>query len=215
MENIKKPSSEEEDLLDRSTKKVKLISGFEDNKVLSESGFPGTQNPSEQPIRPSKEKPSYKDMVISSKEVMEEDPEEILKAACDVPIPTPLTPKSQEEEVKVQEDHNLVSKDSADQANLISKDQASNMFGPWMIAKKPQRKRPLMRKPDSSKEKDPQKGPSNGSRFDLLADDHQVEEIADKSPQPAPSQNSNSKDTQSHFGGPGKSRAPKKEAPKS
>ncbi|KAJ1403598.1 hypothetical protein SESBI_27163 [Sesbania bispinosa] len=67
------PSREEEDLLDRSTKKVKLIEGNEENQEEKELLISAEEHLDPQ------NKPSYKDMVVSS-EFMEDDPEEIIRA---------------------------------------------------------------------------------------------------------------------------------------
>ncbi|KAJ1389830.1 hypothetical protein SESBI_37950 [Sesbania bispinosa] len=70
MDNLMRPSPGEEDLLDRSTKKVKLIEENEESKGNKESSVSAKEQLDTQ------NKPSYKDMVVSS-ELLEEDPEEL------------------------------------------------------------------------------------------------------------------------------------------
>ncbi|KAJ1426552.1 hypothetical protein SESBI_10296 [Sesbania bispinosa] len=80
MENLMQPSREEEDLLDRSTKKVKLIEnndGEQENRVISEP---------EEKILEQHDKPSYKDMVVSS-DSMDDEPEDTIRAINDELFP--------------------------------------------------------------------------------------------------------------------------------
>ncbi|KAJ1410644.1 hypothetical protein SESBI_21811 [Sesbania bispinosa] len=103
MENLARPSPEEEDLLARSTKKVKLI--IENVESKENKGSPGASSNNPAPIIESMEtknppelvkdrsaeisKPSYKDMVICSNHV-EEDPEDILRAVNEELFPDHL-----------------------------------------------------------------------------------------------------------------------------
>ncbi|KAJ1390238.1 Endonuclease/exonuclease/phosphatase superfamily [Sesbania bispinosa] len=65
---------------------------------------------------------------------------------------------------------------------------AESVFGPWMMAKKPQCRRPPARKPEPPKDVSLIKPPSNGSRFDILSEETPAHEVLDKIPSPNLSQ---------------------------
>ncbi|KAJ1404851.1 hypothetical protein SESBI_26253 [Sesbania bispinosa] len=79
MENLLKPSREEEDLIARSTKKIKL--GVDGSKASATSDSEVVSPKQDPPLSP-KRKPSYKDITIAADQ-MEEDPEDIVKAVTE------------------------------------------------------------------------------------------------------------------------------------
>ncbi|KAJ1376990.1 DNA translocase FtsK [Sesbania bispinosa] len=129
MANLSPTSREEEDLRDRSTKKVK----FEEAKEISmeESVLPD-QSLSTSP----KGKASYKDMVMSCIIVESTTKESSVSKV----LPT----------------------------KVLSSPSQDSCFGPWMLAKKPQRRTPNPGINASNKDGGNFIPKSNGSRFDVL-----------------------------------------------
>ncbi|KAJ1389629.1 hypothetical protein SESBI_38146 [Sesbania bispinosa] len=133
MDNLSPTSCEEEDLRDRSTKKVKFDI---DKEISMEDSNPPVHSPSTSP----KGKLSYKDMVMAF-EGMADTHEEMVRAVTEELFP---------------------------ELECSDAEESNSCFGPWMLAKKPQRRSPRPSPAVSTKDGGNSGPKSNGSRFDIL-----------------------------------------------
>ncbi|KAJ1412575.1 Reverse transcriptase zinc-binding domain [Sesbania bispinosa] len=211
MEHLTTVSSEEEDLRVRSTKKVKMDGQTEETM---EDSTPVQINPASS----SAPKPSYKDMVSSS-EFMIQNPEDMVKAVLeelfpdfedsddDCPVaPSPvLASPPQQGQTPVIVNSEI---DHATEINAPNADSAkdpldySKYFGPWMLAKKPQRRNFGVNRPGSHLEAIPLKPPQGPKQKPVRKEHHKIAGVNSQKPPPskhtpaAPSKARGKKETQ-------------------
>ncbi|KAJ1399696.1 hypothetical protein SESBI_30114 [Sesbania bispinosa] len=177
-------STEEEDLRDHSTKKVKFDEGSDIVMVTSQ---PDNLSPSSTP----KLKASYKDMMTAS-EVFDFNPNDMVRAVIEElsliqwilmkftissPMPniasesTSHMPNPAPESTKIQD---------SDSCQLNT--HQAQCFDPWMLAKNPQRRMQKYVNSNQSREGVPNGSKPSGSRFHVLTVDTNDKEESDGSP---------------------------------
>ncbi|KAJ1390922.1 hypothetical protein SESBI_37024 [Sesbania bispinosa] len=165
MDNLSAPSPEEEDLCDRSIKKVKFDPGTDVNMEIPSN--------KDQPPPPSPMKRvSYKDKVTAS-EMIEVDPEDMVRAVTDDLFSEALDCDDED--------------DNSQPLELTNNPLSSSCFGPWMLAKKPQRRVTKAGNTSLNREGRNLGSRNNGSRFEVLQSETATHEDPVENSQPSSS----------------------------